>query len=103
VAGVVDVVDAAAAALDGLGHALVAGEAALVPELEGEADEGVALGAQECGDCGGVDSSGHGYGDGLALVLGLGGHGVLLRFCSFYFLIFGDFQWIEVCHRGVRK
>jgi hypothetical protein len=35
----------------------VAGEAALVPELEGQADEGVALGAQECGDGGGVDST----------------------------------------------
>ncbi len=62
-AGVVDVVDGAAAALDGFGHALVSGEAALVPELEGEADEGVALGAQQRGDGGGVDSSGHGYGD----------------------------------------
>ena len=40
VAGVVDVVDAAAAALNGLGHAFVSGEAALVPELEGEADDG---------------------------------------------------------------
>ena len=70
VACVVDVVDGAAAALDGLGHAFVSGEAALVPELEGEADDGVALGAQECGDGGGVDSSGHGYGDGLALDLG---------------------------------
>ena len=64
-AGVVDVVDGAAAALDGLGHALVAGEAALVPELEGEADESVALGTEERGDGGGVDSAGHGYGDGL--------------------------------------
>ena len=62
-AGVVDVVDGAAAALDGLGHAFVSGEAALVPELEGEADEGVALGAEQRGDGGGVDSSGHGYGD----------------------------------------
>ena len=43
VACVVDVVDGAAAALDGFGHAFVSGEAALVPELEGEADEGVAL------------------------------------------------------------
>ena len=43
VAGVVDVVDGAAAALDGFGHALVSGEAALVPELEGEADDRVAL------------------------------------------------------------
>ncbi len=61
VAGVVDVVDGAAAALDGLGHGLAVrgaatGEATLVPELEGEADEGVALGVQECGDGGGIDS-----------------------------------------------
>ena len=47
--GVVYVVDGAAAALDGLGHAFAAGEAALVPELEGEADEGVSLGVQERG------------------------------------------------------
>ena len=69
-AGVVDVVDGAAAALDGLGHALVAGEAALIPELEGQADKGVALRVQKSGDGGGVDSSGHGYGDGFGL-----GHG----------------------------
>ena len=72
VAGVVDVVDGAAAALDGFGHALVSGEAALVPELEGEADEVVALGAQEGGDGGGVDSSGHGDRDRVVV---LGGHG----------------------------
>jgi len=63
VACVVDVVDGAAAALDGLGHAWMAGEAALVPELEGEADEVVALRAQEGGYGGGVDASGHGYRD----------------------------------------
>ncbi len=77
VAGVVDVVDGAAAALDGFGHALVAGEAALVPELEGEADDLVAFGAQECGDGGGVDSSGHGDCD---RVVGLGRHFWFLRF-----------------------
>jgi hypothetical protein len=65
VACIVDIVDGAAAALNSLGHALVSGEAALVPELEGEADEGVTLGAQEGGDGGGVDSSGHGDGDGF--------------------------------------
>ncbi len=43
-AGVVDVIDGAAAALHLLGHAFLAGEAALVPELQGEADELVALG-----------------------------------------------------------
>ena len=71
VAGVVDVVDGAAATLgDGFGEAevgVVGGETALVPELESEADERVSLGVQECGDGGGVDSSGHGYGDGVVL------------------------------------
>jgi hypothetical protein len=43
----------------------------------------MALGAQKCGDGGGVDSSGHGYGDGLG-----SGH------CgdSFYFRIFWSFR-----------
>jgi hypothetical protein len=95
VARVVDVVDAAAAALDGLGHAFVSGEAALIPELEGEANEGVALGAQECGDGGGVDSSGHGDGDGLALVLGRGGHCVCYFVLLFYFRIFGGLRRLE--------
>ena len=71
VAGVVDVVDGAAAALgNGLGDAevgVVGGEAALVPELEGEADEGMSLGVEERGDGGGVDAAGHGYGNGVLL------------------------------------
>lgn len=81
---VVDVVDGAAAALDGFRHSVVAGQATLVPKLKGEADEGVALGAKERGDSGGVDSAGHGYGDDvvvfhagslLCIVSGLGGPG----------------------------
>ena len=63
-AGVVDVIDGAAAALDGFGHAGVAGETALVPELHGESDEVVAFGAEHGRDGGGVNSSGHGDGDG---------------------------------------
>ena len=47
---IVDVVDGAAAALDSFGHALVAGEAALIPELQGEPDEGVTLSGEEHGD-----------------------------------------------------
>ena len=47
-------------------------EAALVPELQGEADDGVALGAEQRGDGGGVDAAGHGDGDGI---VGLGLHG----------------------------
>ena len=62
-AGVVDVVDRAAAALHLLGHALLAGETALVPELHGEADELVALGLEHGRHGRGVDSAGHGYGD----------------------------------------
>jgi len=71
VASVVDVVDGAAAALgDGLGEAevgVVGGEAALVPELESQADEGMSLGVEERGDGGGVDATGHGYGNGVLL------------------------------------
>jgi len=71
VAGVVDVVDGAAAALrNGFGQALasvIGGEAALVPELEGEADEGMSLGVQKRGDGGGIDAAGHGYCDGVLL------------------------------------
>jgi hypothetical protein len=72
-AGVVDVVEGAAASGDLLGHALPAGQTALVPELESEADELVALGAQHGRDGRRVDSAGHGYGDG---VVGL--HGPLI-------------------------
>jgi hypothetical protein len=50
VARVVDVIDAAAATLNRLGHALVSGEAALVPELKSETNERVTLSAQKCGD-----------------------------------------------------
>jgi hypothetical protein len=55
--------------------------------LEGETDEGVTLGAQECGDGGGVDSSGHGDGNGLFAALRLSGHGVL----NFLLLLFSHF------------
>ena len=70
-AGIVDVVDGTTAALrDGLGQPLagvVCGETALVPELEGEADEGVPLGVQERGDGRRIDAAGHGYGNGVRL------------------------------------
>ena len=71
-----------------------AGEAALVPELEGEADEVVALGAQEGRDGGGVDSSGHGYGDGLAFDLGRGGHGCAAG-SIFSFLLLKSVERVE--------
>lgn len=103
VACVIDVINGAAAALDTLGHAFVSGEAALVPELEGEADEGVALGAQECGNGGGVDSSGHGDGDGLALVLGYVGHWVWLTSALSIFAFLCDFSGGYVSMESVHK
>src|SRR5438270_6808992 len=54
---VVDIVEGAAAAGHLLGHALVSGEAALVPELHGQADDVVSLGAQHGGNGGGIDST----------------------------------------------
>jgi hypothetical protein len=66
-ARIVDVVDGAATALHGFRHALTAGEAALVPELEGEADEGMSLGVKQRGDGRRVDAAGHGHGDGVWL------------------------------------
>src|SRR5258707_137528 len=63
-ARVVDVVERAAAPLDGFGHAFVTGEAALVPELHGEPNHAVAVSAQHGCDGRRVDSSGHGYGNG---------------------------------------
>ncbi len=56
-AGVVDVVERAAASGDLLGHAFVSGEAALVPELHGQADDVVSLGAEHGCDSGGIDSA----------------------------------------------
>src|ERR1700730_16707968 len=56
-AGIVDVVERAAAAGYLLGHALVSGEAALVPELHGEADDVVSLGTQHGRNGGGIDSA----------------------------------------------
>ncbi len=72
-AGVVDVVErAAAAGLGRIGDAMLAGEAGLIPKLQGEADN---LGAlietgEDCRNRRRVDSSGHGDGNGLVL-----GHG----------------------------
>jgi len=62
-ASVVNIINRAAAALDGLGHAGAASEAALVPELKGEADDGVSLGVEQRSGGGGVDAAGHGHGD----------------------------------------
>ena len=64
-AGVVNVVERAAASLHGLGHALAPGQAALVPKLHGQADDIVPLGAQHGRDGGGIHTARHGYGDGF--------------------------------------
>jgi len=57
--GVVDVVERAAAVLRGA-VALQFGEAALIPELHGKADDGAILLEEDRGDRGGVDAAGHG-------------------------------------------
>ncbi len=67
-AGVVNIVERAAAAGYLLGHALVSGEAALVPELHSQADDVVSFGAQHGRDGGGIDSARHGYGYGLTFL-----------------------------------
>ena len=73
--GVVDVVDGAAAALHAFGHALVPGKAALVPQLQREANELVTLGVQQRGNRRGVDATGHGYSDRVVVPGFRGGHG----------------------------
>ena len=67
VAGVVDIVDGAAASLHRLGHALVTGKATLVPKLQGQANDVVAALAQHGRDGRGIDTAGHGDGNGLVL------------------------------------
>ncbi len=67
-ARVVNVVDGATTPLHRLRHALVTRQAALVPELQRESDDGVALLTEQRGDGGGVDSSGHCHGDGLLVI-----------------------------------
>jgi hypothetical protein len=78
--GVIHVIEGAAAVLRGA-RALKFGEAALVPELHGEADDGSALLLQESGDGGRVDTAGHGDGDEAALGFGALGKSVELGGC----------------------
>src|SRR6185437_11459465 len=69
-ARVIDVVErAAAAGFGGVGNAVLAGEARLIPELKGEADDlcAVVEAGEDRRNGGGVDSSGHGDGDGVGL------------------------------------
>src|SRR5260370_39039347 len=60
--GVIDVIEGATTVLRGAVTPKL-GEAALVPELHGEADYGAALLLEKGCDGGRVDTSGHGYGD----------------------------------------
>jgi len=78
--GVVNVVKGTAAVLCGT-VALEFREAALIPELHCEADDGAALLLQESGDSGGVDATGHSYSDEAALCFGALGQGVELYGC----------------------
>ena len=64
--GIVDIIKRATAVLRGA-VALKFGEAALIPELHGKADDVAALLLQESGDGGRIDTTGHGYGDEAAL------------------------------------
>jgi len=79
--GVIDVIEGAATVLRGA-IALKFGEAALVPELHGQADDGVALLLQEGSNGRRVDAAGHGYGDEAALSLGASGESVELGHCA---------------------
>src|SRR5690348_9328440 len=64
-ASVVNVIERATAPGYRLRHTLAARQAALVPELHGEAHHVVTVGAQHGRNGRGVDSSRHGDGDGL--------------------------------------
>src|SRR5712691_8639836 len=78
--GVIDVIERATAVLR-VAVALKFGEAALVPELHGEADDGAALLLEKGCNRGRVDSTGHGYGDEAALGFRALGQGVELGGC----------------------
>ena len=66
-AGVVDVVErAAASGCAALGNEI--GQAALVPQLHGQADDAAALAVQQTGDGGAVDAAGHGDGDDAGVI-----------------------------------
>src|SRR5579859_1106384 len=78
--GVVDVIERAAAMLLGA-IALQFGQAALIPELHREADDGMALFLENSSDGGRVHTTGHGDGDEAVL--------------SF----FASRKRVELCHR----
>src|SRR6266568_4522147 len=62
-AGVVDIIERAAASLHRFGHALLPSESALVPELHGKADDVVSLRAQHGRDGGRIHTARHRYGN----------------------------------------
>ena len=77
-AGVIHIIEGTAAArLRSLGDAVLAGQASLVPELEGEADDicahvgfagaGLVAASENRRDGRGVNPSGHGNGDGVGV------------------------------------
>jgi len=67
-ASIVDIVErAAAAGLGSIRDAVLAGEARLIPKLEGEPDDGVTGLSEHGRNRRGVNSSGHGDCDGLGL------------------------------------
>jgi hypothetical protein len=63
-AGIINVVQRAAAPTDLLRHAFASGQSPLVPELHRESHDGMSLGAQHGRHGGRIHSSGHGDGDG---------------------------------------
>src|SRR5947209_1904666 len=65
-AGIVNVIDGAAASLHLLRHSLMARQAALVPELHGQPHHVITLGAQHGRDGGRIHTAGHSYGNGLS-------------------------------------
>ena len=71
--GVVYVVDGAAAVLCRAGG-LQRGEAALIPELHGETDDGAVLFLHQRGDYRAVDAAAHGYGDDLGVLVSCAVH-----------------------------
>ena len=90
--GVVDVVERAATMLRGA-VALQFGEAALIPKLHGEADDGMALLEEHGRDGGGIDAAGHGYGDEAGLWSrrpGAGNRVVFAQACNEHFTVYGE-------------
>jgi hypothetical protein len=74
----------------------VPGEAALVPELHGQADDVVAFGAQHRRDGGGVHTARHGYGNRVCIQLIPQGLKALVMF-PFYAALKGCSSTVRKC------